>query len=199
MSEMSVIHKLDIKSAPLPAVYEKAITAISECVDLDECKEWSNKAQALASYARQAADDELEQMCKRIRARAIRRCGELLKMFDNSGKRTDLEPKAGTDPRLSKSEIGKEAGLSKRQIKQANNIANIPEDDFDAQVEQAKVPTVTELSEQGKQDAARNREHLSKPKPEGFTEAIHFKGALIRLWDFVDCDPTQSSRSRSYQ
>jgi len=187
MTDISVIHKLDIKSAPLPAVYEKATMAISECVNLDECKEWSNKAQALASYARQAADDKLEQMCKRIRARAIRRCGVLLKMFDGRGRPEINSVDAHTN--LSKVEAGKAAGLSKNQQVTANRLANIPEDDFDAQVEQAKVPTVTELSEQGKLQAAANREHLSKPKPEGFAEAIHFKGALNELWEFVDCDP----------
>jgi len=257
MSKLSVIHKLDIKSAPLPVVYERATAAISECVYLDECKEWSNKAAALASYARQAADDELEQMCKRIRARAIRRCGILLKMFDGQGKRNDLELRVGADPKLTKSDdfeydesddfdpkppktwkcydeskltrepcdkcdiqlgdgiwecltcgygvapydpddpthhftkldAGKEAGLSERQIKQANRLANIPEDDFDKLVEQAKVPTVTELSEQGKRQAQANRDYLAKPKPEGFAEAIQFNGSLNRLFEFADMDP----------
>lgn len=35
--------------------------------------------QALASYAEQAEDKELETKCTRVRARAVRRCGELLK------------------------------------------------------------------------------------------------------------------------
>lgn len=182
MSDISVIHKLDIKSAPLPVVYEKAMAAISECVDLDECKEWSNKAQALASYARQAADDKLEQMCKRIRARAIRRCGVLLKMFDGKG---NNQHKEGTHPKRTKSDAGKEAGLSDWQIKQANNLANIPEDDFDKLVEQGNVPTIPELSDQAKKQAAVNREHLSKPKPEGFAEAIHFRGALAEVLQYT--------------
>ena len=82
MSDLSIIHKLDISSAPLPVAYENAKIAISECNNIDECKDWSDKAQALSSYARQARDEELEKMSKRIRARAMRRCGELLKMFD---------------------------------------------------------------------------------------------------------------------
>ena len=65
-------------------------------------------------------------MSKRIRARAMRRCGELLKMFDGKGKRTDLEPMDGTDHKLTKKDIGNGAGLSEWQIKQANNLANIP-------------------------------------------------------------------------
>jgi hypothetical protein len=86
MSETSIIHSLNISSAPLPVAYENAKMAIYQCNELDECKDWSDKAQALASYARQSADEELEKMSKRIRARAIRRCGELLKLFDGRGK-----------------------------------------------------------------------------------------------------------------
>ena len=85
MSETSIIHSLNISSAPLPVAYENAKMAIYQCNELDECKDWSDKAQALASYARQSGDEELEKMSKRIRTRAIRRCGELLKLFDGRG------------------------------------------------------------------------------------------------------------------
>jgi hypothetical protein len=37
------------------------------------------KAQALANYARQSQDKEMEKTALSIRARTIRRCGELLK------------------------------------------------------------------------------------------------------------------------
>ena len=39
---------------------------------------------ALASYARPSEDDELEKMCRRIQARALERCGELLKQVPAS-------------------------------------------------------------------------------------------------------------------
>jgi hypothetical protein len=48
---------------------------------MDECQQWADKAEALASYAKQSKDDSLRKMCDRIQARAIRRCGELLKKF----------------------------------------------------------------------------------------------------------------------
>lgn len=40
---------------------------------------------ALASYAKQADDDTLRKQADRIQARAVRRCGELLKQFDGKG------------------------------------------------------------------------------------------------------------------
>ena len=59
--------------AQLPQRYEAARSAIAECERIDECKDWSDKAAAMASYARQAKDDSLRVMAVRIQARAERR------------------------------------------------------------------------------------------------------------------------------
>jgi hypothetical protein len=65
--------------ARLPVSYETAQKALAECSRFDECKDWSDKAAALASYARQAKDNTLHNLALRIQARAQRRMGELLK------------------------------------------------------------------------------------------------------------------------
>src|SRR2546425_925580 len=72
----------EAEDAPLPTAYEAAKRALAECTKIDECADWANKARALASYARQAKDETLQKHATRIQARAIRRCGELLKEFD---------------------------------------------------------------------------------------------------------------------
>lgn len=64
---------ISIAHARLPRSYEAAKSALANCVSLDECMDWANKAEALASYAKQADDDTLEKTARRIRARAIRR------------------------------------------------------------------------------------------------------------------------------
>ena len=46
-------------NARFPATYESAKAALANCVRLDECKDWADKAAALASYAKQANDEEL--------------------------------------------------------------------------------------------------------------------------------------------
>src|ERR1043166_10313636 len=56
--------------ARLPATYQAAQKAISKCSKIDECKSLSDKAAALASYARQARDHTLRRMAARIQARA---------------------------------------------------------------------------------------------------------------------------------
>ena len=64
-----------VHNAKLPKMYEGAKEALAECSRIDECADWANKAEALASYAKQAGDESLRKTADRIQARAIRRCG----------------------------------------------------------------------------------------------------------------------------
>ena len=68
-----------IAKAELPALYQQAQTALAQCERIDECKDWADKAQAMASYAKQSQDDDLFKHAPRIQLRAVRRYGELLK------------------------------------------------------------------------------------------------------------------------
>jgi hypothetical protein len=136
--------------ARLPATYEAAQRALAECSRVDECKDWADKAQALASYAKQAKDATLHNMALRIQSRAMRRAGELLKQIQPaSGTRTDLQPQDGADPRLTRESAGNEAGFSERQRKTALRVANISERTFTAAVESPNPPTVTALAALG--------------------------------------------------
>ncbi|MGR9057812.1 hypothetical protein ACU8NH_18205 [Rhizobium leguminosarum] len=85
ISESALGGGLDFKSISLCVMgggNERVTQAIAECDRIDECKSWSDKAAALASYARQADDKTLENYAMRIRSRAIKRAGELLKEFE---------------------------------------------------------------------------------------------------------------------
>ena len=69
--ELSTIGRPDIEYAKLPMVYNDAVIALRLCERIDECMSWANKSQALASYAKQAKDNQLRAMATRIQARAI--------------------------------------------------------------------------------------------------------------------------------
>lgn len=163
-----------VADAKLPQTYERAKTAISECSRIDECKDWADKAQALASYARQAKDDSMRKMADRIQARAIRRAGELLKQVEPATGRNlpNVSKMAGP----SRSEAAAEAGLSERQRNTALRVANIPEQSFSEQVESDSPPTVTALAEQGKRQAV----NLNGRNPDHFNKALHFIAAFDR-------------------
>lgn len=139
------VHSLPIKTAKLPQTYENALVALKQCDKVDEAKEWSNRAEAVASYARQAQDKELEILALKIRARAIRRCGELLGQIEKAqGARTDLGP--APDLGLTRSQTAREAGLSKRQQSTAMRVAKIPEDEFELEMEKERPETITVLA-----------------------------------------------------
>src|SRR5262245_26422951 len=120
-----------IKTAPLPKIYEAAKEAIAECARLDECAGWADKAAAIASYARQSDDFELETWARRIPDRAVRRCGELLLTFDARGgdrsKNVSPLPFAPRSRRM----VAQEAGLSEHKARTAVNIAAIPTAEFE--------------------------------------------------------------------
>lgn len=157
---------VDVAHARLPTVYEAAKIALAECWRIDECKDWADKAEALASYARQANDDELHKMATRIQSRAVSRCGEILETYDGRGNNQHSEGA------LSKQQVAREAGLSEHQQVTATRVANVPREDFERQVESANPPTVTALAEQG-----RNARPKPEPRP-GYPEATRALGLL---------------------
>ena len=182
MTEQSMIPQLpagiSTANASLPATYQSAKTALTDCAEIDECKNWSDKAMALAAYARMADDDELQNMCRRIQSRAVRRCGELLKQHSAPGRRTDIQP-SEVDHGRSQHEAARAAGMSEHQELTAVRVANIPEDEFEEAVESDNPPTVTALAQQGKASRAKD-EPLSKSwtPPDGFKEATGFLNTL---------------------
>jgi hypothetical protein len=139
----------DTSAANLPATYTAAQQAIAELDRVDECKSWSDKAAALASYARQANDDSLRVMAVRIQARAERRCGELLKQIPRADIATRYG-KDGTVPPVTRTSAAIEAGLSERQRKTALRVANVPQDEFEAALASDAPPTVSALAERGR-------------------------------------------------
>lgn len=87
-------------------------------------------------------------MADRIQARAIRRCGELLREIKPA---TGAHLKRGGDSPLSRKIAAKNAGLSDAQRKQALRVANVPEAEFEQAVESNTPPTLTALAERGTQ------------------------------------------------
>jgi hypothetical protein len=168
---------LDIEHARLPATYQAMKYALAECVRIDECQHWANKAEALASYARQANDDELRKMADRIQARALRRADELLQKIPEA-RGGDQSKNAGTVI-FGRTKAAQDAGLSERQRVTAHRIGNIPEPEFENAIESDDPPTVTALAERGKQTRL---DHLGGRDPEDYHQGTLLQG-VIRRWN----------------
>jgi hypothetical protein len=138
-------------SAILPAEYSRAVMALQTCERIDACQDWADKAAALASYAKQAHDDTLHALATRIRARAVRRCGELLKTFQSNGGRPKSKTTMGAHGSFpsTQQQAAREAGLSPHQEETAVRVANVPAADFEVIVESDHPPTITALAGAG--------------------------------------------------
>ena len=143
----------NLARAKLPATYEAAKASLAECSRIDECAEWRDRAEALASYAKQAGDDSLRKMCDRIQGRAIRRCGEIPKQIprpDQGGrpsKNGGLGPPFLTvrPPRMRRVPDQKHDAL---------RVASIPGAEFEAAIESDDPFTVTALAGAGEEIVA---------------------------------------------
>lgn len=193
-------------SAPLPKTYETAKNALAQCQAIDECKDWADKAAAMASYARQSEDLELEKMAARIRARAMRRAGEIAKQMMQSEGRPSKNVTA-SDNVLPRGKIQEISGFSKRQLDTSLRVASIPEHQFTQQVESKNPPTLTELARQGtqKRDTPPDPQSWLKGRsPEVFNKALRFVALLERYakdlaaWDIgevLDCLTDEERRA----
>jgi hypothetical protein len=137
---------ISMAGALLPKNYERACAALTELARIDECQQWADKAEALRSYARQADDPTLLNHSMRIKARAVRRCGELLAAVAPAPGRI----KEGALPNFGRSAAADEAGISEHQRKEALRVAAVPPEQFNAMVEAANPPTVSELANIGR-------------------------------------------------
>jgi hypothetical protein len=81
-------------------------------------------------------------LATRIRDRAIRRSGELLKQIEPAyGANQNIE--GGISPKvLTRKQAASDAGMSPDQAKQAIRVANVPSIEFDRQVESDNPPTL---------------------------------------------------------
>ena len=164
-----------IRGASLPAKYEAARVAIQECNKVDECKDWADKSAALASYAKQSQDKEMEKLAMRIRARAIQRCGELLGEIE--AKRGGGRKSKGRHVPIDRKSAAEDAGLSPDQAKDAIRIASIPKNLFDEQVDGEDPPTITALADQGTKKAKPIYEQQGMTK-QAFQAGMHVSGAM---------------------
>ncbi len=166
-----------IQNAKLPATYSAARAALEKCSRIDECQDWADKAEALASYAKQAGDNAMHKMADRIQARAVQKCGELMKAIEPA-----KTHHACGDAPTSRSKAAKDAGLSRDQKVTALRVASVPTDEFEQLVESDKPPTVTELAERGKKESIA---HLKGRDPKDFAASTRLQGECSRFADFI--------------
>ena len=83
-------------------------------------------------------------------------------------------------------------------MKTAVRVANVPEDDFERQVESDNPPTITALAKQGTKKKTRPIFDLKGRDPDEFNRAMHFAGDIrqaAKLFEALDLDLDPASSS----
>lgn len=126
------------QKARLPELYVRAREALKECLRVDECLEWKRKAEAFASYYRQAQDKTPHNIALRIRLRAWRRCGELfLEMDQFDGDAIDRKHTSTAEAKL--------IGMSPADRLKAVALAAMPEQEFEDHIAQEPPPALSKM------------------------------------------------------
>lgn len=180
LNQQSLAVMRELPRARLPAIYESAKVALANCARIDECKTWADKMQALASYALQAADEELLNYAKRVKARAIEREADLLNEIAAATNQHDAIS-GGMGTHTGRMQAARDAGLSKSQTITALRVGKIPKDELDEAIESDDPPTITELARRGTKARPKQLIELGLRTPEEFQAATLLIGALDHL------------------
>lgn len=113
--------------------YDAMCTAIDNAFEVDEVKDIRDKAMALEAYSRQARNTEAERRACEIRLRAERKAGSMLSSMEKV-KATPGNQYTGPVDRSHNGTGPKtlsELGISKNQSHRWQQLADVPEDQFE--------------------------------------------------------------------
>lgn len=185
------------QDAPQLIRYEAARTALAECVRIDEAAEWADKAAALKTYARQRDDKTLEDMATRIRARAVRRCFELLNELPADARGPGGKPGGGAHPQLAstaseRAAAAKAAGMTPDEYKDTMRVGRVSPADFERLAESDTPPSIEELAKIGTRKQPKPLVDLQGVAPMDFSRSMHLSAAMERLVDLLNGTDAQT-------
>ena len=116
-------------------IFDKARNALEQAVSIDEVKQIRDKAEAMRLYIKQSGESLIMQnQCAEIKIRAERKAGEILQETVQHG--GDRKSKYHDDTLIPKLN---DMGVSRLQSSRWQQIASIPEDNFDTHIEEIKI------------------------------------------------------------
>lgn len=158
-----------IDRVQLPALYVAARAALQACARIDEVKDLQDKHDAIAIYAKQSQNRELQVLARRISLRAERRLGQLLLTIAKAS--GPLQQGQGRGLKAER------AGVKKGQVYRALKFAGIPEAQFEAIVESEDPPHRERLAKTLQTGKALNLAYGHRMSTVGALRAF------VRYWD----------------
>jgi hypothetical protein len=140
--------------------YDAMCKAIAACERVDEAKEIRDQAKALEKYMHEVGNIEAEQAVARIRLRAERKAGQIMKAMAEKGQRARKGGDGSNQHKQKSSPVTlaptlSDLGISKRQSSQFQQLADIPEKEFlKAISEPGEVPSTQRVIDRVKKQSA---------------------------------------------
>lgn len=131
-----------VESAVVPVQYSEAVRALAACQTIDDAKLYSDKADALAAWAKIYKHDQAGIEAKRLKLHAYRRMGDLARELRPWGSGS---PSGGGGTRPGAVALLKETGLRQHQANAAVAVSKTPKKAFEAAVNSAKPPAPARL------------------------------------------------------
>ena len=128
------------KQFHMPVQYDNAVKALHECTTLDESKEFTNAAEALAVWAKMYQNNEALRQAKQLKLHAHRRMGELARELAPGKNKVGGGREPGPLAKL------QEYGLSRHQADAASVLASLKKRDFNKLINQKSPPAPTSVA-----------------------------------------------------
>ncbi len=168
--------------------YDAMCRAIDQAHTVDDVKDIRDKALAIEAYTRQAKNKEAERRAREIRLRAERKVGKLLRQSDKA-KGTQLSGRVpGGAFRRSHDETAEakslaDLGISKGQSSRWQQLADIPDEQFETALTSSEKPSTTGIIK------------TAKPvRPQAADDRAHWLWVQLRDFEILkvlDADPRE--------
>ena len=112
----------------VPVEFEAACKALAACREIDEAKYWSDKASALAAWAKIYHSTKVTREARLLKLHAYRRMAELAADIKGRGRKGRVR------------DILVEEGLSKTEARQAEGVGRASKEDFERAVASERPP-----------------------------------------------------------
>lgn len=136
--------------------YERIRVAMAECSRIDEVANLADQAVAAQAYFRQSQDTENEIEASRIRVRAERRLGEILKAMAANGERAsrqDTLKQAPMSPGATSAPTLADLGIPRDRASRAMKLADVPEPEFESALAAPRIAQPRRMLDERKPEA----------------------------------------------
>lgn len=129
----------------VPVEYERAIRSLTACLSLDEAKEWSDKSDALAAWAKMYKSDDAGRKARQLKLHAFRRMAEIAEELQPQEFKSKTKGKngrftsGGTTPGPRALLVSK--GLTVGEATASRRLAKLSKEAFDSLANRRRVPS----------------------------------------------------------